>query len=168
MFARLFPGLLATALAVLALPSPGRAQDAPAEPGADEQRPLELLLEQRESLALTSEQLSRLEGIRTQLASANEPLVSRMMALRKEWQQQRQTTRRGGAPQSAARLDRIRSDAEPLRARIRQNNQRAMQEVNRLLTRDQRARLRGMVEERRRQERVRPPAGRRSGAGARE
>jgi hypothetical protein len=157
----------------------------------DEQRPLELLLEQRESLALSSEQLSRLEGIRSQLASANEPLVSRMMALRKEWQQQRQTTPGGGA-QSAARLDRIRSDAEPIRARIRQNNQRAMQEVNRLLTRDQRARLRGMVEERQRQERARPaervrpseraqpkeraqpperarpPAARRSGAGARD
>jgi hypothetical protein len=77
-------------------------------------------------------------------------LVNRMMTLRREWQQQRVATRRVASPENTARLEEIRATAESTRAQIQENNRMAMQAVNRLLTRDQRARLRTLVEERRR------------------
>jgi hypothetical protein len=145
------PILLALTLAGLWLPAPVVAQVAP-ETGSADERPLELLLEHRESLALTSDQLSRLATIRERLVRANEPLVNRMMTLRREWQQQRAAGRRAARADNAAQLERIRSAAEPVRARIQQNNRTAMQAVNRLLNREQRTRLRGLVDERRRQD----------------
>lgn len=154
---------LASVLVIVALglAPPARAQEAEVEPGPDAAgqisepmppRPMELLLEHRESLGLTAGQLDRLAAIRQRLAAANEPLVNRMLELRREWQQHRRTARRGGDGQNAARLDRIRTAAEPLRSRIQRNNRTAMQAVNRLLTREQRRALRAIVDERRKQD----------------
>jgi hypothetical protein len=156
--------ICALALVLLGLPDAARAQEAPSDVDAAPPRPLELLLEQRASLRLTTEQLDGLEGIRARLAAQNEPLVNQMLALRKEWQQQR--GQRGRRGEAAARLERIRADAEPIRAQIQQNNRTAMQAVNRLLTRNQRAQLRGIVEERRKRDAARPPAVRRPGRAA--
>lgn len=163
---RLFPPLTAiarcvpwVALAFLSVGVPGVAAAQTAEPV----RPLELLLQQRESLALTPDQLTRLEGIRSQLAATNEPLITRMMTLRAQWQRARRATRKTDSPQAAALVKRIRASADQIRARLQHNNQMAMQSVNRVLTRDQRAQLKAIVDERRRQ--TGPSAGRETGAG---
>jgi Spy/CpxP family protein refolding chaperone len=110
-------------------------------------RPLELLMEHGDQLELTEPQIERLNRVRARLARANEPLVRRMLNLRRQWQQQRLLS----APDSA-RLARIRAAAEPVHARIQANNRTAMQAVNRVLTRQQRQRLRAIVEERRQQD----------------
>jgi hypothetical protein len=142
----------------------------PADPGLL-QSPLELLLERRASLELTAAQLDRLESIRNRLATENDPLVNRMMELRREWQQQRQAPQKGGRQQraerqqNAERQQRIRADAEPIRAQIQQNNRTAMQAVNRLLTPAQRAQVRGIVQERRQQNAAKPSTVRSSRAG---
>ena len=127
-------------------------------PGGLPASPLELLLEQRGPLELTSGQVSDLERIREQLASTNDPLVQRMMNLRSQWQQERRAARNGRAkaPERAqepapARLERIRVQAERIRERIQQNNRDAMQRVNRMLTPPQRKQLRTIVQERRQQ-----------------
>ena len=128
-------------------------------PEAAPTSPLELLLERRSALELTSAQVGDLEQIREQLASTNDPLVQRMMTLRSQWQQARRAARNGRA-QAPERLERIRVQAERLRDRIQQNNRDAMQRVNRMLTPPQRRQLRSIVQERRQQN-----PGRRAGGG---
>ena len=150
--------LLLTLLASLAIaPAAASAQT---DPGDDPlpRSPLEVLLEQRAALNLSSDQLARLDQIRGRLASDNEPLVNQMMTLRTEWQQARRAARNGRGPEAAERVARIRADAEALRGRIQQNNRTAMQSVNQLLRPAQRKQLRGIVQERRQQ-----PGGRRAG-----
>jgi hypothetical protein len=143
----------------LMVPSLARAQDAvgdePLPPS-----PIEQLLDQRAALNLSSDQLSRLDEIKQQLASKNEPLVNQMMQLRQQWQQARRAARNGraGAP---ARVDRIRAEAQDTRAKIQQNNRAAMQDVNRLLRPAQRKQLRGIIQDRRQDIR-----GRRAGGGS--
>jgi LTXXQ motif family protein len=112
--------------------------------------PLQLLLEHRGPLELTSEQVGDLEQIRERLASTNDPLVQRMMNLRRQWQQERRAAR-NGREQAPARLEGIRAQAERIRERIQQNNRAAMQRVNRMLTPPQRKQLRTIVQERRQQ-----------------
>ena len=80
-------------------------------------RPLEVLLQQRAELGLTSDQLGRLERIQGQLATDNEPLVSQMMNLRTQWQQERRAAR-NGRPPDVARVERIRTEAQEVRGRI--------------------------------------------------
>ena len=139
------PVLLVLTVALL-LPPAARAQSPQGAEPSPPDSPLELLLERKAALSLTHDQVGRLEAIRQRLAASNEPLVSQMMDLRRQWQQQRRT--RGGAPQNAARLQQIRAAAEPIRASIQRNNRTAMQAVNRLLTPAQRTQVRAMVQER--------------------
>ncbi len=137
---------LLLALIFISIAGPSAAQDAP-ELAAQEpfrQSPLELLLEHRDSLGLTADQLARLDEIRQELAARNEPLIDRMLRLRNEWQEARRSARSG-----AGRLERIRTAAEPIRARIQRHNREAMQAVRRMLTPAQREHLRDIVEERR-------------------
>lgn len=126
-----------------------------------ERSPLELLLEHRTSLALTTEQIGQLDQIQARLASTNEPLVARVMSLRTQWQQERRAARRRGEPDPSARLERIRNEAEQVRGRIQENNRAAMQTVNRMLKPAQRKQLRGIVQDRKQQN-----PGRRGGGGA--
>jgi hypothetical protein len=128
-------------------------------PAAAPASPLDLLLERRGALELTSAQVGDLEQIRDRLASTNDPLVQRMMTLRSQWQQARRAARNGRA-QAPERLERIRLQAERIRERIQQNNRDAMQRVNRMLTPPQRRQLRSIVQERRQQN-----PGRRAGGG---
>ena len=128
-------------------------------PAAAPASPLDLLLERRGALELTSAQVGDLEQIRDRLASTNDPLVQRMMTLRSQWQQARRAARNGRA-QAPERLERIRLQAERIRERIQQNNRDAMQRVNRMLTPPQRRQLRSILQERRQQN-----PGRRAGGG---
>jgi hypothetical protein len=136
--------LLLTGLAA-APAAPLRAQQvAPA--------PLEILLESREALGLTAEQVEGLRRLRARLSERNEPLVTRMLELRTRWQgEQRAAGRAAGGVElgRSASLQGIREAAQPINQQIQANNRAAMQEVNRLLTGEQRQRLRAIVQARR-------------------
>lgn len=149
---------LLVALCLTGLPAAAFSQ-AEEPPEAAPTSPLELLLERRAALELTSAQVGDLQQIRDQLASTNDPLVQRMMTLRSQWQQARRAARNGRA-QAPERIERIRLQAERIRERIQQNNRDAMQRVNRMLTPPQRRQLRSIVQERRQQN-----PGRRAGGG---
>ena len=150
--------LVLVVLAGLVWPVAALAQE---ESPADEPlaRPLEVLLQQRTALGLTSDQLGQLGRIQDRLAADNEPLVNRMMDLRAQWQQQRRAGR-NGRPPDVPRIEQIRSAAKEIQGQIQANNQRAMRTVHRLLTPAQRKQLRGIVEKRRLQ-----TPGRRAGRG---
>ena len=150
--------VLLVALCLTGLPTAAFSQTEE-PPEAAPTSPLDLLLERRGALELTSAQVGDLEQIRAQLASTNDPLVQRMMTLRSQWQQARRATRNGRA-QAPERVERIRLQAERVRDRIQQNNREAMQRVNRMLTPPQRRQLRSFVQERRQQN-----PGRRAGGG---
>lgn len=142
---------------------PGWAS-AQAEPPPDEappSSPLEILLERRDSLGLSPDQLTRLDRIRERLATANEPLIARMMTLRSQWQQQRRVAARNRGELNEQRTERIRIQAARVRTRIQANNRAAMQSVNQLLTAGQRKQLRSFVQERREQK-----PGERTGRGS--
>jgi Spy/CpxP family protein refolding chaperone len=157
---------LALALLCTALPGLVAAQTAgPA--GEPPVRPLDLLLRQREALALTTGQLARIDEIRSRLASANDPLIERMLALRMQWQRARRMTGSAGGPPAAVRLRRIQTMASQIRVRIQRNNRLAMLEVNRVLTPEQRAQLRAIIDERRR-DAAPPPGGGDPDAGTRD
>jgi len=126
-----------------------RAQD----PGVAEgpgPRPFELLLESGSALGLSEGQLEQLRTLRDQLRVANEPLVRRLLQLRAEWQAGAAPAAKAGAPEPAGR-GRLRVTAANLRTRIQLNNRRTMRQVGRVLTPAQRAGLRALVDERRRQ-----------------
>ena len=161
--ASILRALLVAALLTALTPGWAFAQsdDVPEEPPAS---PLELLLEQRGALQLTSGQVGDLERIQAQLTSTNDPLVQRMMSLRTQWQQSRRAARNGRA-EAPERLERIRTQAERIRTRIQQNNRDAMQRVNRMLTPTQRKQLRIIVQDRRQQTPGRSGGGGRGGRG---
>jgi hypothetical protein len=140
---------LAAALLAFGLPSPAAAQITEPLDDAGARSPMELLLEHRDRLELTPDQVDRLAAIRTRLAAANDPLVNRMVELRQQWQRERLAAHQAGRRPNPERMERIRTAAAPLHTRIQQNNRTAMQAVNRLLAPSQRARLRAIVEERR-------------------
>lgn len=111
--------------------------------------PLDLLIENERPLALSPQQRGELDLIRDQLATTNEPLITRLMTLRSQWQRERRAARRGGQRPDAASIARIRADAALARTRIQENNRGAMRAVNRLLSPAQRKRLRSIVSARR-------------------
>ena len=165
---------LAALIAAGCVAAPAAAQQ-PGRPGAaarvesETPAPLQVLIESREQLALTPEQIERIRTIRLALVERNEPLVGRMLELRATWQRERRVLQlqrppgRAGRAQlqrlESAALQRIRRTAGPLDQQIQANNKAAMQEVNALLTREQRQRLRALVEARRT-----PPGGGPAGA----
>src|SRR5678815_5539450 len=93
-------GMLLLALVAILAFTPAAAS-AQTDPGDEPlpRSPLEVLLEQRAALNLSSDQLARLVQIRGRLASDNEPLVNQMMTLRTEWQQARRAARNGRGPE---------------------------------------------------------------------
>jgi hypothetical protein len=135
----------------LARPWPAGAQETTpgALPPQPSIRPFELLLEQQTALGLTTEQLNSLDRIRERLTRANAPLVTRMLALRRQWQRGSRRELQDVTPQEAKRLEQIRAAAESVRSRIQRNNQTAMRAANRLLTAEQRSKLRTILRERR-------------------
>lgn len=153
---------LLLALGLLCLGLPGVAMAQTDQTDESSSRPLELLLQQRDALGLTADQLEQIDGLRGRLRAENEPLVGRMITLRLQWRQARRAAA-ADRPQSSDRLERIRTAAERVRLRIQANNRQAMQQVRRLLTPAQRTQLRALVEERLR--RATPTTGEETDAG---
>ena len=148
-------GLIGPGVPNAAAQDAATAQDGGAAETQVPQSPLELLLDQGDALNLTEAQRDQLDRIRRRLATRNDPLIQQMLALRQQWQQERGAAGGDRRPRMQQRLQRIRNSAARLRERIGRNNRAAMQSVNCLLTPPQRAQLRAMIQERRRQ----PPRG---------
>jgi hypothetical protein len=139
--------LLALCVAACAMPAAAGAQPLPGDPLR--QRPLELLLEARETLGLTAAQVARLEEVKVRLDARNEPLVERLLVLRAAWQQERMALRLAGAAGESERLAELRQRSQQLLHEIEFGHRAAMMRVSRLLTPEQRLLLREMVRERR-------------------
>jgi Spy/CpxP family protein refolding chaperone len=145
-----------------ASPSEAAAQQAP-EAGAREHRPgrgmrgmggepLARLLEQREALGLTAEQVTRLEALAARMRTTGEALREQMRAQMGEMPERA----RGGRDQlsdeeRAALREQMRARREalrPLMEQTRESQRAAMEEVRSILTDEQEAKLRELRPER--------------------
>ncbi len=154
----------ALALTLAAAPLPLLAQTttpaAPAQRGearaarALQRSPVARLIEQRQRLGLSDEQVARLRTVEQQLQARNAPLVERM-----------RTTLQGAAPQGRTRgtplteeqrqeLRRTRESLRPVREQMRENGRAAREEIRAILTEEQRGRLQEMRREMRREGRA--------------
>jgi hypothetical protein len=126
--------------------------------------PLDILLTNREALALTPAQVARLDSIKAGLRARNEPLISRVLELRAELRREqravnraaggrqgqaiRQSPMQGQAQPRVARIEQIRGEIQSLMREIDGNNRAAMQQqVNPTLTPRQKQRLQQMLRE---------------------
>lgn len=153
------------------------------------QAPLALLLEQRAELGLTAEQVSRLEAIQEEVRQKNAPLMDQMRAsgafpggqrmrqraeamtpeqrgaMREQMRERRaagaagQRAERGRPMQGQRQLP---EELRPLMQQIQQNNRAALEQVRAVLTVEQQARARQLVEQRRGE-----PRGTRGSGGSR-
>lgn len=149
---------------LLALPATAAAQR---EEGARmdarmlESDPVTRLLEARERLALTPEQVSALQEIAARVRTETEAEVAQLRALRA------QRPARGQGQPTAEERQRFRAlmeQARPAMETVREKHRAAMEEARALLTEEQLATVREMMRAER-PERRRPP-GRKGRAGA--
>jgi hypothetical protein len=125
-------GIGVALLMIVALPAAAQGARPNPSQGAD---PLELLLGMHRQLNLSSHQISSLREVQQRLDAANRPLVERLVAIQRQVQAEKHHV--------SARLDdRVPSPTHLELARgplhkIHENNVAAMEEVNALLTADQ-------------------------------
>lgn len=124
-----------------------------------EQRPFDLLLERRQELGLSPDQVTRLQAIAARLEETNRPLREELV---RRWQAEREQRRaelmRMTPEERRAELRRLRENGpppvpesmRPLMQRVRQNIGAAMREAGGVLTPGQKAQVRRMVGERNR------------------
>ena len=111
----------------------------------DDDGPVRALLELRSRLSLTDEQVTRLNGIDAELQVQNEPLVARLMQVRRDI---RQLGRRSEfTPEQRARYDVLVAEARPLMRQIRENSHAAMRQIGTVLTDFQRGQLSEIIRE---------------------
>lgn len=154
-------GHLALALALLSAPQVLNAQD-PAGAGHHGGRghgagmamgrmdPFARLLERRQELQLTSQQVSQIEGIQSRLRTQNQPLMEQLQTLRR--QAGLPELRQGGEARGGERrqltdeqrqaVRQFRERAQPITEQMRANTRTAMREVQGILTEQQRSQLR--------------------------
>lgn len=153
-------------VALLAAPAAAAAQDGAAPPAwsrADERReaaPLAALLRHREELRLSREQVARLEAVGRALEERNRPLRQQLRRQREAFVEQRRAQVRRLSPEQRrdtlrrlreerARGEGLPGEMKPVVERMRANTRLAMQEVQRVLTPEQKRRARALVRERR-------------------
>ncbi|HUH14041.1 MAG TPA: hypothetical protein VMK65_13080 [Longimicrobiales bacterium] len=126
-----------------------------------ESNPIERLLETRERLALTEEQVTRLSAIAARVDQETEAEVAQLRELRAKM------PARGQGQPTMEERQRFRSmmeAARPAMERVREKHGAALDEARELLTAEQQATMRELMrEQRQRPERRRPPEGRRRG-----
>ena len=121
--------------------------------GADRD-PIQFILEHRQDLALTAEQVQRLEAIRAELKRENDPLIARLReqmpdrpaadSLRQRMRQRRELTDEQ-RQQMRARMEQMRARMEemrPVREEIRENLEDAIDDVDDVLNDEQEKKLR--------------------------
>ena len=147
--------ILFVMMAMLALPAGLEAQqprtrgDSPHRQGEVTRRgPVELLLRNRAELNLSADQVTRLEAIERDMEARNRPLIARLVEIRRGIQGVPTPPR--GTPEHAEVMRQRMQQARPLLDQIRKNNHDAMRMVGDVLTSEQKARVKQIIEERRR------------------
>ena len=164
-----FLAIAGVAASLAAVPAAAHAQDAeraPAAERADSNRkmhgphartmapgrvmmnPAERLLAQRTELALTADQVTRLESIRDRYAEKQKPQAEQMQRLHAE----RQKAQEGEArPERGARRERMKMspEAQAIMDSIRADNLAVRTEAMSVLTDEQRTKVRELMQERR-------------------
>lgn len=125
--------------------------------------PLEHLLQRREQLNLTAEQVARLEAVQRRVQEQNRPLMEQLRQLRGPAGARPERGARGAelTPEQREALRRTREQARPIMERLRENNQAARREVEQVLTDAQKQQLRQWHEQRGRRGEARRPRGER-------
>lgn len=139
-------------MALLLAPFPLVAQTGGTSPPAVEAKaqkrgPIEALLEHREALRLSGEQVARLTQIDAQMRERNRPLVEQLVRMRREIRGD--TPRSALTPEQRAEQRQRLEVARPLMEQIRQNNHEAMRQVGEVLNEEQKQQVRTMLENRR-------------------
>lgn len=104
--------------------------------------PIDLLLARRDSLALNDEQVSQLQRIGAELQQLNAPHVRSMLELRRELQPLIGTHPRDMTSEQRARFQKQAERARPVMEQVHENNRRAMERVSKLLSPEQKRRVR--------------------------
>jgi Spy/CpxP family protein refolding chaperone len=139
--------------ALLLAPLPLAAQRAapqnppPARAEAHERGPIQSLLQHREALRLSADQVARLAQIDAQMHERNRPLVEQMVRMRREIRGDAPTN--SLTPEQRAEMRQRLEVARPLMEQIRQNNHEAMRQVGDVLNEEQKRQVRTMLESRR-------------------
>lgn len=94
--------------------------------------PVRALIEIRERLALTDDQVARLTSLDADMNRRNEPYVRRLMEVRRSIRALGH--RRDFSAEQRAQYELYISEAKPLMKQIRENNHEAMREVGVILT----------------------------------
>ena len=120
-------------LIVLSVPAEGQA-------GPDrevrEGDPVEMLLQIRSELQLSSDQIGRLRRVQRELEERNRPLVDRLVEVQRRVRTQLVRADSGGGSRTRPSRDHLDIARAPIR-QIHANNIEAMEEVGRVLTRSQ-------------------------------
>lgn len=110
--------------------------------------PFARLLEKRQELGLTAQQVSQIEAIRTRLQAQNQPLMEQMQAARRQaGLPERAADARGGerprlTEEQRTAMRQMRDRMAPLHEQVRTNTRAAMEQVHGLLTEQQRTQVR--------------------------
>ena len=115
--------------------------------------PIQTLLDHREEMGLTAEQVDRLEAIQARVVERNRPLVQRFLEIRRRWERARPANWRTLPPARRSQIrarfqSSIREESRALEERVQTNHRAAMLEVRAVLTNAQRRRLRSFLENR--------------------
>lgn len=156
---------------MLAFPVVACAQDAQAQRGSGggemmRRRPpssLELLMENRETLALTPEQVGQVSELQAALEEKNAPLLEQLEALRPPRPPRGDGSRAGngppaGEPPDAAAMQARRQQVEPLFQAVRANDDAAYAQAEAVLSDAQKTKARALISQAREQERSRHEA----------
>lgn len=135
-------------------PARGQQDRAWAGPGSMARNPVAVLLERREALGLTGDQVARLEAIQARVERENAPRIQQLQAVLGD------RSPRDLTDEERAQLRARMRELDPVRDQIRQTNRAAMQEAREILTAEQQAGLRDTMARR-------PGGGARGARGAR-
>ncbi|NJD09045.1 MAG: hypothetical protein FIB01_00920 [Gemmatimonadetes bacterium] len=96
--------------------------------------PIQLLLAQRDSVALTPAQVKQLQQLDSELQQQNAPLVQSMLELRRELQPLIGMRPRDMTAAQREQFAKQAARARPIMQQVQENNRRAMERVSTLLT----------------------------------
>src|SRR5690554_3181011 len=125
------PGMIRTSIVTLLL-LVGSAGVLSGQARSSEPGPVGTLLDLRETLALSSQQISRLEQIDAEMDEQNRPLVRQLAEIRRQIRALGPRSER--TDEQRARFEAFVDEARPLMRQIEENNRAAMKRVGRVLT----------------------------------
>lgn len=119
---------------------------------------LELLLENRETLGLTPEQVGKVTELQAALEEKNAPVIEKLEALRPPRPPPPGSGASAGTPPDASKMEAIHKQVEPLMQEVRANDDAAYAQAEAVLSDAQKTKARELVTQAREQERARHEA----------